>query len=165
MNEQIDNTEQVYLQKRQQEIVSDLSELILKRNEEQNQIIKSKSGLEKLISADIRFNTGWDDKDKNSLLKMWIEKPGSLKIADCVVANQWLPNNGLSNFTFNIFGNMSIKESFGARLFIRIERQDNFKDSWFYTPLITLKYTDGYTLEKEFEGLLINQNQQNVYVI
>jgi hypothetical protein len=165
MNEQIEVTleDMNFLENKKQEISNTMLELITRRNKSPS--IGSKSGLEQLISVNIQLTTGWEDKNISSLLIMWIEKPGSIRVAECYVSNVWLPQNSVNSFQFNVFGKMSIKDTFGARLYVRIERQDGRKDAWYYEPSLTLNYTDGYSIEKGFGGMIINQFEQNIFVI
>ncbi len=118
---------------------------------------------DQLVRVSLQIYTQSQGKDPDSLATFWLEKAGSVSVADLLIANTYLPNNSLNTYKMNIFGTMSRRDYIGSRLWLRLDRNAG-KDLWYFDLEVKMQFDDGTQFWMDCGFKSIEQNQTIVHV-
>jgi hypothetical protein len=105
----------------------------------------------------VTFTTGNDDKDYDTFLEIWINKIGEHQAAYASVDHQHYDNNSVNTVDVPPKENQMLwSEIPGSWIQIRIHPNGN--DTWRFSFVAVLSFSDGSTLTQKVDNAVLDQD-------
>jgi hypothetical protein len=112
-----------------------------------------------LTSAEVKFDTTTDNKDQQTRLDVYMKTSHGHELAKSEGNTGRWNKNSTHTVTLQLEGNRTKEEARDGSVSLTIHPQRN--DSWDFNYKVTLKFSDGTFITKDFHGCVLTNHDPN----